>query len=176
MSSWKFTQKLESYFAGTATGEGSAWGTFVAVANSGFIQISGHHLAEGGLMTTIELELKRGLIGLEWMARIASIVSIALLVLLFIGEGSHPSQVTAREWIGLLFFPVGITLGMIVAWWKEGPGAAITVGSLVAFYLVYGYLFGSHVGGWAFVTFTAPGFLFLLHWLLVHKRKKQILM
>jgi len=127
-------------------------------------------------MTTIKLELNRGLVGLEWVARIASIVSIALLVSLFIGEALHPSQVAAREWIGLLFFPVGITLGMIVAWWKEGTGAAVSVGSLIAFYLVYGYLFGSHVGGWAFVLFTAPGFLFLLHWLLVHKRKKQILM
>jgi hypothetical protein len=123
----------------------------------------------------MKLELNRGLVGLEWVARTASIVSVGLMVALFIGEGFHPSKVAAREWVGLLFFPVGVTAGMIVAWWKEGMGAAVTVGSLIAFYLVYGYLFASHVGGWAFVTFAGPGFLFLLHWLLVKTGKKAML-
>ena len=126
-------------------------------------------------MSTMKLGLDSSLVGLEWLARIASMVSIVLLVALFIGEGLHPSQIAAREWVGLLFFPLGVMVGMIVAWWKEGTGAGVTVGSLVAFYLIYGYLFRNHIGGWAFVTFASPGFLFLLHWLLVHSRKSQML-
>ena len=124
-------------------------------------------------MTTDRIEPNLTMTGLEWVARVGSLVSIGLLLALFIGEGLHPAQVGPREWVGLFFFPVGVVVGMIVAWWKEGLGAAITVASLLAFYVVYGYLFRSHVGGWAFVTFAAPGFLFLLHWLLLRSGEKQ---
>lgn len=103
---------------------------------------------------------------IEALARLGSIASIVLLFMLFIGEGFDPSGITRNEWIGLLFFPTGVVIGMAIAWWKEGLGAAITVGSLAAFYLVWGWLMRNHIGGWAFVTFASPGFLFLLHWLL----------
>lgn len=102
---------------------------------------------------------------IEFLARLGSIASITLLILLFWGEAFHPSQITRTEWVGLLFFPIGITLGMVLAWWKEGLGSTITVGSLVAFYIVYGYVFKNHIGGWAFIILASPGFLFLLHWL-----------
>jgi len=65
--------------------------------------------------------------------------------------------------------------GMIIAWWKEGLGSAVTLGSLLGFYLVYGYLLRNHIGGWAFVAFASPGFLFLLHWLLRDVDQKHAL-
>ena len=102
---------------------------------------------------------------IEVLARVSSVASITLIAMLFIGEGFNPSKITHNEWLGLIFFPLGVVLGMAIAWWKEGLGAAISVGSLAAFYLVWGYLLGNHIGGWAFVTFASPGFLFLLHWL-----------
>ena len=103
---------------------------------------------------------------IELLARVGSIASITLLLLmLFAGEGSNPSHVTAKQWVGLFFSPIGIMVGMVVAWWKEGVGAVITLGSLLAFYVVYGYLMRYHIGGWAFIVFASPGFLFLLHWL-----------
>ena len=119
------------------------------------------------------LESNLPLTGLEWIARAGSIVSMALLLSLFIGEGLHPSEVAPQEWVGLLFFPVGVVVGMIVSWWQEGTGAAISLVSLAAFYIVYGYLFRNHIGGWAFIAFAAPGFLFLLHWLLLHRGRKE---
>ena len=103
---------------------------------------------------------------IELLARVTSIASITLLIMLFAGEGFHPSHVAPKEWIGLLFFPIGVIIGMIVAWWKEGVGSVLTVASLIGFYIVYGYLLRNHIGGWAFVVFASPGFLFLLHWLL----------
>lgn len=118
-------------------------------------------------MTTHRTELNLTLMGLEWVARIGSVVSLTLLVALFIGEGLHPSQIARTEWVGLLFFPIGVMVGMVVAWRKEGLGGSITVASLVAFYVIYGYFFRNHIGGWAFVTFALPGFLFLLHWLVL---------
>ena len=100
---------------------------------------------------------------IELLARVGSIASITLLVFLFAGEGFHPSEISRNEWAGLLFFPIGIMIGMIVAWWKEGLGSAVTLLSLLAFYLVYGYLLSNHVRGWVFIAFASPGFLFLLH-------------
>ena len=125
-------------------------------------------------MHTRRIELNVTMTGLEWLARVGSLVSIALLLSLFIGEGLHPAQVAPQEWIGLLFFPVGVMVGMAVAWWKEGAGATITLTSLSAFYVVYGYLLRNHIGGWAFIAFAAPGFLFLLHWLLLHRGRKEV--
>jgi hypothetical protein len=101
----------------------------------------------------------------EMLARVGSIASITLLLLLFVGEGFDVSKISPNEWVGLLFFPTGIVIGMAVAWWKEGIGSAITLGSLLGFYLVWGYLLQNHIGGWWFVVFASPGLLFLLHWL-----------
>ncbi len=109
---------------------------------------------------------------IEMLARVGSIASITLLLMLFAGEGLHPSHVTAKQWVGLFFFPLGVMAGMAIAWWKEGLGAAITLGSLLAFYLVYGYLMRYHIAGWAFVIFASPGFLFLLHWLLYRNENR----
>lgn len=112
---------------------------------------------------------------IELLARVGSIASITLLLMLFAGEGLHPSQVAPREWIGLFFFPIGVIIGMAIAWWKEGVGSLVTLGSLLAFYLVYGYLMRTHLGGWAFIVFASPGFLFLLHWLLRGTEQREAL-
>jgi len=110
--------------------------------------------------------LRVPLAGVELLARVGSIASITLLLMLFVGEGVQASKISANEWIGLLFFPIGIVIGMAIAWWKEGVGSAVTLGSLLGFYLIWGFLLRNHIGGWWFVVFAAPGFLFLLPWLL----------
>ena len=116
-------------------------------------------------MSTTRIDLGLPLAVVELLARVGSIASITLLILLFMGEAFRPAEISPNEWAGLLFFPIGVMVGMIVAWWKEGLGAAVTVLSLLAFYMVYGYLLKNHIGGWAFIVFASPGFLFLLHWL-----------
>lgn len=117
-------------------------------------------------MTTARMQFNWSLTGLEWIARAASVASITLLVVIFLGEAFHPSEVSAQEWVGLMFFPLGVVAGMIIAWRKEAMGGVVTVASLIGFYVVYGYLFRNHIGGWFFLAFAAPGFLFLVHWLL----------
>ena len=112
---------------------------------------------------------------IEMLARVGSIVSITLLLMLFAGEGLHPSQVAPREWIGLFFFPFGVMVGMAIAWWKEGLGAAITLASLLGLYLVYGYFMSYHIAGWVFIVFASPGFLFLLHWLFSGAEERRAL-
>jgi hypothetical protein len=112
------------------------------------------------------MRVSRTMTTLKWIARVGSLLSIGLILLFFIGEGFHPTRVAARDWVGLVFFPAGVVVGLLIAWWKEGVGAGITLASLLAFYGVYGVLMGSHIHGWAFITFTSPGLLFLLFWFL----------
>jgi len=109
----------------------------------------------------------------EFLARAGSVISITLLLLLFQSEALHPSEIAPREWFGLVFFPIGIIVGLAIAWWKEGLGVSITLASLLAFYLVYGYLLRYHVAGLAFVIFASPAFLFFFHWVLRHASHKH---
>jgi hypothetical protein len=112
---------------------------------------------------------------IELLARVGSIASVTLLLLLFTSEAFHPAEISPREWVGLFFFPIGVTIGMVIAWWKEGLGATVTLGSLVGFYVVYGYLFGSHIRGFWFLVFASPGFLFMLHWLFLRTEERRAL-
>jgi hypothetical protein len=111
---------------------------------------------------------------IKWFARASSIVTITLMAMMLVGEGFHPSEITRNQWVGLVFFPFGVVMGMVIAWWNEGVGSIVTVGSLAAFYLIYGYLLGNPVGVW-FIVFACPGFLFLLHWLLTGAHPKHAL-
>ena len=105
-------------------------------------------------------------LGFRWLARITSLLSVGTIALFFFAEPFQPARVRPREWVGLAFFPAGVVIGLIVAWWKEGLGASISLASLVAFYLIYGWLMGSNVNSLAFIFFTLPAFLFLITWLL----------
>ncbi len=103
----------------------------------------------------------------RWIARIWSIASIGLILLFIIGEGINPTA--PSEWLGLLFFPFGISLGMLLAWRKEGLGGIIAAGSILIFYGVHLATAGRFPKGWAWLAFAAPGFLFLLSWYLSRK-------
>jgi hypothetical protein len=103
---------------------------------------------------------------LRWTARIASAASPCVL-LAFATAGRAPvAQVHAALWVGLLFFPVGVVLGLALAWRREALGAAVALGSLAAFYIVYGVLLQGQLprGPW-FAVFTSPALLFLASWL-----------
>lgn len=105
---------------------------------------------------------------LRWTARIWSVASILLVLAFIVGERSLPS--TPDEWLGFLFFPFGISLGMLLAWWNERVGGLVTVGSLGVFYVIRFMTAGAFPAGWAWLVFAAPGFLFVLAWL-VSKRE-----
>jgi hypothetical protein len=85
---------------------------------------------------------------------------LALVLGFIVGEGLNPSG--PSEWLGVLLLPVGISVGMILAWWKEGLGGSITTASLLPFYVVHLSTAGTFPKGWAWLAFAAPGFLFLL--------------
>jgi hypothetical protein len=82
---------------------------------------------------------------------------------MFFGEGFDPAKVKPIEWLMLIFGPFGFVLGMIVGWWKEGLGGAITIVSFFIAMLVGDY---SASGARYMAVCAAPGFLFLFAWLL----------
>ncbi len=100
---------------------------------------------------------------LLWAARALSLLSAGLLLLFLGGEESDWSRVTASQWVGFAFFPVGILAGLLVAWRREAVGGALTVASLAAFHTWQVAVGGWPPRGWAFAVFALPGFLFLLY-------------
>ena len=98
----------------------------------------------------------------RWIARAWAVATIGVVLLLTVGEGLYPTR--PAEWIGLLLYPGGICLGMTLAWWREGLGGGITVGSLVAFYILHTATAGSLPRGPWWLVLAVPGFLFLWCW------------
>lgn len=111
----------------------------------------------------------------RWIARILSIVSIGMLLLFFFGESdfSQPFHLTTQEWILVSFFPLGVMVGMILGWWREGLGGLITTLALLGFYLVDILFTGTPPGGPFFLLFASPGILFGLARLLSWKASSE---
>jgi hypothetical protein len=106
---------------------------------------------------------------LRWTARVWSIASV-LLILAFVVGGRESLRPTANEVVGLLLFPLGVVVGFGIAWWREGIGGLITVGSLALFYLWMFARDGRLPAGPYFLLFAAPGFLHIASALLERSR------
>jgi hypothetical protein len=102
-----------------------------------------------------------------------SILVVGVLLLFAFGEGLHLSQFTARELVLFVFFPLGVCLGLALAWRWEGLGGGVTVASLAAFYLVHRLSSSGFPRGFALVAMAAPGFLFLVCWLWTRSTANQ---
>ena len=104
---------------------------------------------------------------IRWSGRVLSLMVLFLLALFYLSEGIVTSEIAYREYIGLLFFPIGVAIGFVIGWRDELRGGLISVLSVSAFYLIYGLLLnGSIRQGWAFLVFAVPGILFLAYGLL----------
>jgi hypothetical protein len=108
----------------------------------------------------------------RWLARIWSILSIALVLVFVVGEvagGGHGPKPTAQEWLGIALWPIGVGIGLVLAWRREALGGAIAVACLVAFYAWNLFLSGHLPRGPIFSVVAAPGALFLMTALLSHR-------
>lgn len=95
---------------------------------------------------------------LRWAARVWGVAS-TLLLLAFAFGGKEHLRLTAVEAVGFLFFPVGVIVGFVLAWWRELPGGLVTVGSLALFSVWLFARDGRWSAGPYFLLFAAPGFL-----------------
>lgn len=104
-------------------------------------------------------------------ARGSAVICLTIILLFLLGEGLIFEGLSFEEWVGLAFFPIGTLVGTILGWRDELLGGAIVIGSILGFYIVFGwYLSGSIRQCWAFLPFIVPGVLFLIHGLLVRFR------
>ena len=110
----------------------------------------------------------------RWLARLTSLLSVGIVAMFLLAEPFNPLHVRPREWVGFVCFPSGVMIGLIVAWFKEGLGASISLVSLAAFYLIYGWAMGSNVNSIAFVVFASPAFLFLIAWSLSRNNLSEV--
>lgn len=101
---------------------------------------------------------------IRWVARVWGSAIVALVVMFALMHLVTPDAPgpTAREWVGLLFFPVGVCVGLVLAWRWEAAGGAIAVGSLLAFYAWMSASGGRPPSGPYFALAAAPGVLYLL--------------
>lgn len=107
---------------------------------------------------------------IRWIARSWSILSIAFLLLMFIGEtfftSGESNPITFRDMVGLIFFPFGLCIGLIIAWKWEELGGMIAIGSTIGFHVTMLISSGSLDINPFIEGTAAPGLLFLICWLL----------
>lgn len=104
---------------------------------------------------------------LRWTARILGITSVAVLLLFLFGGSESLSSITVNQAVGLFFFPFGLIIGLVLAWWREFIGGAVAIGSVLGFYIIYELLINhSWPRSWWFAVFAIPGALFLLYGML----------
>lgn len=113
---------------------------------------------------------------LRWIARIWSYIVVAFILLFvgaqIVGTGIDADSFDLVTGLGFAFFPIGLVLGLIIAWWKEGLGGIIATLSIIIFHLVM--FIGQ--GDPSFVLFiellAVPGPLFIICWLLTRKKQQ----
>jgi hypothetical protein len=95
---------------------------------------------------------------LRWIARAASLASLGLLAMFATSGGTAPST---SEWLLLGFFPIGVAIGMLVAWRSEILGGTIAAASLGSFYAIISLDVERPPTGPWFVVFASPALALL---------------
>jgi len=108
---------------------------------------------------------------LRWIARVWSILSILTVLFFAVNEllpsGGPPP--TLQEWLGLTLFPIGVSVGLVIAWYREELGGILALGCLIAFY-IWNLLHSGHLPrGPFFFLIAAPALFFLGAGFLSHR-------
>lgn len=106
----------------------------------------------------------RNLCMMRWTARIFGAASLMILLSFLLGESRSWAKMSVGDVIGELFFSIGLMAGLILSWRTEFTGGAITLGSVLTFYFIYGLLLDESLSrNWWFIFFAIPGALFLTY-------------
>ncbi len=110
---------------------------------------------------------------IRWVARIWSLVSLAFVLIFLIGYSVSPTERLPQgvEWLIMGFFPIGVVVFMLLAWKWEKWGGILAIICFVTFYIAIYIQKGIIVRGPFVFLVAAPGFLFLISWLLGNKSK-----
>lgn len=100
------------------------------------------------------------------IARFWSVLSTIMILLFLFGEGLEPGNLKLIEWIGLIFFPVGVLVGLIISWRKEIAGGIVTIASIVIFAFIMAI-------NWFIIALGFPALLFIFHGLITRNEKNS---
>lgn len=108
-------------------------------------------------MKSDHLSTRVPLLASRWIARVLSIVVVGI-ILAFLGEGTPKPS----EWLLIAFFPIGLLIGLVLAWWREITGALISIGSMAVFYILCYILSDRFPTGPYFAMLASPAAFFLV--------------
>ena len=114
---------------------------------------------------------------IRWIAIVWSWVSIAFVLLFLIGYGLDPTESlpTGKDLLIMLTFPFGVITGLVIAWKWEFVGSIISIVGLGLFYLAIYLDKGFWPRGPFIVLVALPGFIFLLHFLLLRRHQAKVM-
>lgn len=99
-----------------------------------------------------------------WSARIlgAIIVAFVLFFLLarIFGNGEDGGPMSKEDMVTFTFFPLGLCIGLLLAYKWVGIGGLVATGSMVVLFILRTDLLASTY----MLTIAFPGLLYLLHW------------
>ena len=101
-----------------------------------------------------------------WIARIFGLLFVALVLVIGITAALNPNEPspTPREWVGIIFFPIGVCVGYVIGWRWQLLGGSVALGSFVAFF-AWLVIERDGIRAWpVFVLFAIPGLLFVFSW------------
>ena len=104
---------------------------------------------------------------LRWAGRITSLIILGFFAVALTEPSGPP---TANQIVALVFFPGLLAVGFVLAWWREGLGAAIASLGIVGFY-AWSLVSGGHLarGPW-FLACWSPALLFAAAWYLERRK------
>jgi hypothetical protein len=104
---------------------------------------------------------------LFWIARIASVIVLAGVMVIFIGEGGfNLLKLTASE--GLMITLIWLSCaGLAIGWKWPGLGGLISIGSLLVFYFVELAITGNFPKGYVYRVIALPGIFYLLSFFII---------
>jgi len=105
------------------------------------------------------------------IARIWTVLSTLFVGVFAVGEilgGAGPGGPTPSEWLGLALWPIGVIIGLVVAWQHEEAGGFLALACLIAFY-AWNLLASGRLPHGPFVFLVAaPAILFFVAGFLSH--------
>ncbi|MDD4857206.1 MAG: hypothetical protein PHD74_03770 [Candidatus Krumholzibacteria bacterium] len=106
---------------------------------------------------------------LRSIARMVSAVNLIFVAMLIAGAGLPDFHSLARGEIVSLAMLVAMLAGLVIAWWRELPGAILILGGFFVFMASEYATTGDTGISWIFMLFPVSGALFLIYWGLTRK-------
>ena len=95
---------------------------------------------------------------LRFAARAGSVVSLVFFALVLTSGGAAPQ---GSEWVGLAFFPITVTAGLLLGWRAPLAGGLLACVGLAGFYASHLIDSGRWPTGPWFAALTLPALLFI---------------